>query len=297
MIVQQVAEQIPEPGFYVIGVLDILDQSRRLAEHTNCPSDSPAHQRRLERNLRETVGTVHRFRQRFHQQFNTRDEIFEEEERKVPEDERDAYRAALAPTLVRWGLSDTYFVAVPFQPGSGHMGAMAAFASVHRLLQTITITWLTFLAERVPSRGGIELGLAAQMHERDVYGQALLAAHHLESVVAQWPRVVVGERLVAALEDTQQDPDPTFEGAAMFATRCRSMLMESADANMEVDLLGGGMWSNDRHRRAFGLVFARAHAYVRDQLSEHQATRNTKLIGRYEKLLRYFDSRAPAWHG
>ena len=205
-MMQQVAEQIREPRPYVIGVLDILDQSRRLGEHVNFPPDTPADQQRLERNLRATVGTVDRFRQRFHQQFNTREEAFDEEELQVPEDERDALRAALAPTLVRWGMSDTYFVAVPLQPGSGHIGAMATFASVYRLLQTITITWLTFLAERVPSRGGVELGLAAQMRENDVYGQALLAAHHLESVVAQWPRVVVGETLVGALEDTRQDP-------------------------------------------------------------------------------------------
>ena len=294
-MMQQVGEQVSGPRLYVIGVLDILGQSRRLRECVNFPPVTEADAQRVERNLRETVGTVDRFRQLFQLQFETRQQTFDEDLLEIPEPERATLRAALAPTLVSWGMSDTYCVAVPLQPGSGHIGAMATFASVYRLLQATAVTWLVSLADGVPFRGGVELGMAAQMRENDVYGQALIHAYHLESEVAQWSRIVVGETLVVALEGVRQNRDPRFQGAAMFADRCRSMLRRGIDGNTEIDLLDG-VWSNAGHRQAFREVFGRAHDYVREQLREHQAAENTTLISRYQTLLAYFNDRATAWH-
>ena len=191
-------------------------------------------------------------------------------------------------------MSDAYCVAVPVVAGSGATGVMATFADVRRLLEVVTTAWLVSLAEGAPFRGGVEIGLAAQMRENDVYGQALIEAYRLESEVAQWPRIVLGEELVGALQDARQDPDVALQGAAMFAAQCWSMLRQDGDGNTEIDLLGG-VWSTAERRRSFRDVFARAHNNVRGQLSEAQEAGCTTLISRYETLLAYFNERAPVW--
>ena len=56
----------------------------------------------------------------------------------------------------------------------------------------------------------------------DVYGAALAEAYRLESEVAGGPRIVLGEQLVAWLQDARWDPD--VEGAARVARDCCSLL-------------------------------------------------------------------------
>jgi hypothetical protein len=50
-----------------------------------------------------------------------------------------------------------------------------------------------------PIRGGIELGLAMDIDNDDIYGPALARAYTLESKVAQYPRIVIGEELILYL--------------------------------------------------------------------------------------------------
>ena len=291
---QQMAEHDFSVGFYVIGVFDILGQKRRLLRPMEFPPATDDERRRVRRNLEETVVPVDRLRQLFQRQFNERKQSFEEDVAHVPERERAAFRAALASSIVSWGFSDTYCVAIPLEAGTGATGAMAAMADVRRSLEVAAATWLVSLNENTPIRGGMEIGTAARMRENDVYGVALLEAHRLEAEVAERPRVVMGEQLVAALQDVQRDPDVNYQGAARFATDCTSMLRQDSDGRTVLDVLGGS-WATPEHRRRFRDVFARAHDNVHRQLHEHQATGNRKLISRYEALLLYFADHAASW--
>jgi len=282
-------------GFYVIGVFDILGQSRKLRSPMGFSPETKVAEQAMIRNLRATAGAVDQFRQLFRRQFTQRQQTFEQDAAAVPEAQRATFRAALAPRILTWGMSDTQCVAVPLEAGSGAVGAMATFADVRRSLQVVALTWLVSLAEGVPFRGGIELGSAVRMRENDIYGKALIDAYHLESKVAKWPRIVVGETLVGALRDASQDPDVAFRGAAMFAEQCCSMLRQDVDGHTAVDVLADGVWSTLEHRRSLRNEFVRAHSNVRSQLRSHQEAGCTKLISRYGTLLAYFDEYAPIW--
>lgn len=183
-------------GFYVIGVFDILGQSRKLRAPVDLPPTTEVDEQAMAHSLKTTAGAVDRFRRLFQRQFTQRKQTFEDDAAEVPESQRATFRAALAPRILTWGMSDTQCVAVPLEAGSGAIGAMAALADVRRSLQVVALTWLVSLAEGTPFRGGVELGYAVQMRENDIYGKALIDAYHLESRVAKWPRIAVGEKLV-----------------------------------------------------------------------------------------------------
>ena len=75
---QQTQEQdAPEVGYYVIGVLDILGQSRKLFQPTSFPLTTADEEQRVVRNLTEAVAAVDRFRNLFQLSFHERQRAFE----------------------------------------------------------------------------------------------------------------------------------------------------------------------------------------------------------------------------
>ena len=282
--------------FYVIGVFDILGQSRKLLRPMTFPAATTEEAQRIRSNLEETVIAVDRFRQLFQQQFDARRSAFDDDAAQLPEPERAAFTAALASNIVSWGISDAYCVAIPIEAGSGAPGAMAAMADVRRALEVAAAMWLISLSFGDPVRGGIEIGTAATMRENDIYGAALVEAYRLESEVAGGPRIVVGEQLVAALREAAQDPDANYRGAARYAANCLSMLRQDVDDKTAVDVLGGS-WATPARRQLLQNVFARAHDNAQRQLQEHQEKGCRKLVSRYETLLAYFAEHAASWQG
>ena len=277
-------------GHYVIGVFDILGQSRKLLQPIHFPPGSSERQQIVD-NLRDTAGAVLRLRELFEQQFDALAEC-EVAERVASQSHqakgRTATRATEVSKIVSWGISDAYVVAVPLAAAS----QPSALTNVYLSLGAAAQVWLASLASGTPIRGGVELGTAVTMGENEVYGQALAAAYRIESRVAQGPRIVIGERLIRFLRDVRIHSGPP--GIADRATQCFSLLREDVDNEMAIDGLGDVM-ANVGDPSLRRKVFARAHAYVRGQLTSHLQVGDADLVSRYEALLAYFDDRAPVW--
>ena len=283
-------------GFYVVGAFDMLGQSRKLLRPMEFPPTTDDEARNVARNLTETAVAVDQFRQLFRQQFASRRGEFDRAVTEMPPALRDGFRAALAPSLESWGVSDTCFVAVPIVAGSGATGATATMADVRRLLETAAAVWLLSLATGHSIRGGVEIGTAVKMRENDVYGAALVEAHCLESKVAQGSRLVIGEQLCGALQGARRDRDVRFQGAAKFATDCCSLLKQDLDGKTVIDVLGSWVSANNRWRHPLIRdALPRAHDHARRELDSHRRAGDDKLIRRYETLLADFDEHAPRW--
>jgi hypothetical protein len=67
--------------------------------------------------------------------------------------------------------------------------------AVYALLQSCAGVFLACLSQGFICRGGIEVGIAGEFFQNEIYGPALYQAHRLESVEAQYPRIVVGLEL------------------------------------------------------------------------------------------------------
>ena len=67
--------------------------------------------------------------------------------------------------------------------------------------------WLNFfVAVGVPIRGGVEVGLGVEMFEHEYYGRVLVDAYLIESTAADYPRVLVGPRLLNYLAALERGP-------------------------------------------------------------------------------------------
>ena len=132
------------------------------------------------------------------------------------------------------------------------------------------------------------------MREKDVYGEVLVDVYNLESKVAEWPRIVVGERLFNKLHDAEKEPFENFEWAIGIAEECRSMLTRDKDGTIMIDVLGAWMDGHRSSRRTLTRNKVRdAHRHVRDELRKHENACDKKLIPRYRTLVAYFDQHVP----
>ena len=112
-------------GFYMIGVFDVLGQSRKLREQTVVPTDDvPAERQRIVDNLKETAGVVIGFRRLFKDYFEAAAQNTNLAN-LLPAPQRAEMRAALSSDVIRWGVSDSIFVAVPLA-GTRHRAARVA---------------------------------------------------------------------------------------------------------------------------------------------------------------------------
>lgn len=281
-------------GYYMVGVFDVLGQSRKLrAQAGALPCSDPAELQRLVANLQDTAGVVLGFRRGFRKFFVSaalptgRTDV-------LPEPQRSEMLAAVDSRLLLWGVSDTVFVAAPVDL-ERHPAAVAGDV-FHSLLAAATM-WLAGLSTNNPVRGGMEIGTGIDVEHGEIYGQGLEAAYRLESQVALGPRIVVGPKCVGYLEDVRRGESTAIRHkmAANIAALCLSMLRRDADGCTVVDGLGQAMLHQSRDVPDLHDWFSQAHDNVRTQYRSFRAAGNAKLASRYEALCSYFDERAPDW--
>lgn len=147
------------------------------------------------------------------------------------------------------------------------------------------------LARHHPVRGAIDVAWGVELPVSGLYGPVVANAYELESKVAQYPRIVVGQRVVDFLEARLADTsDDAFTMAnRVMAGLCRGMLFKDVDGCWIVHYLGEAFKVSvtDTHHRYF---HDKARAFIFEQLEEHRKSQNDKLAVRYSQLLNYFDA-------
>ena len=147
------------------------------------------------------------------------------------------------------------------------------------------------LATKQPVRGAIDIAWGVELHPGELYGPVVARAYELESEVAQYPRIVVGTRIVEFLQahraNLEQDPFSRLNHR--LADLCLNMLVQDADGFWVLHYLGDTFqWSVTHENHHF--LYEKAKTYVLEQAEYHRKSLNTKLAFRYSHLLDYFNA-------
>lgn len=282
---------------HLVGFFDVLGQSSKLRQLTRLP-ESEAQRDEVIRILKSTVGVVLGVRGMFKDFFDAFAGSTEFA-KALPTPERELLMNATDAKVVYRGISDSFIVTVclaetglPPAPVNGVYRAFVAAAGM----------WLLALSIGHPIRGGIDVGMAIDIGDNEVYGPVLDNAYRLESSVAGGPRIVVGDGCIDYLRFVQGRPqtDVHAKVASAIASWCLWMLRRDHDGLVTLDPLGDRMLQISRTIPGTpGANIADrvtpAHDMVRLQLADAQRQGDTKLTFRYLQLLRYFDQRAPHW--
>ena len=96
------------------------------------------------------------------------------------------------------------------------------------------------LAAHHPLRAGLDVGVGTRLSTGEVYGSALERAYFLESNLAKYPRILVGDGLLEYLDwVSAQAPRSDFgQLAVLTAQKCRRFVCEDNDGRSMLDFLG-----------------------------------------------------------
>jgi hypothetical protein len=214
----------------------------------------------------------------------------------IPEKHREAFTKVQKIDVKSQGFSDTVVIYVSLNtdttkaPINGVFSALAACAS----------TFLLSMAAGHVCRGGIEIGIASEFYEGEIYGPALLEAYYLESEVAQYPRIVIGDQVINYLADMKRAEglDPFTKLNNQMADICFSLFARDIDGNVLLDYLGEGFKKHmvpDGFHDDLKVIPKMAYEFVEKEFEKWRKERNTKLSLRYNHLLNYLSARLPLW--
>jgi hypothetical protein len=150
--------------------------------------------------------------------------------------------------------------------------------------------FLQGMAKRWPLRGAIEVGVGTDLFPGEVYGPVLLAAHHLESALASYPRVIIGPELIRMLDWRRRlsANDPNTATERRFVELAWSLVTKDDDDEYVLNYL------SDTLRELAGPGFAStvgvALSFAVAQKQHHLLSGDAALAAKYNRLLRFFAS-------
>jgi len=278
---------------HVVCILDFLGQRNRLAEWANLDMDNPHVPQPA---IKKTAGTILAFQEHV----DTFLEEFEKASRNegpvqaLSPEKQDVLIRSKDCRLGRQQFSDTFVFYAPTTNSRGDVSAQA----IYRILTACCMTMIVSLAAKAPVRGSICVGLGVELDDHNFYGPALAEAYHIESELAQWPRVLVSKSAAGFINflKNQEGSDDLTKIMRSLGHLCASMICQDYDGQLMVDFLGKGIpdiWNGETSEVASTVNLI--YAFVRSEADRFRKDENAKLALRYHLLEQYIESRLPLW--
>ncbi len=281
--------------YYFVANIDALGQSIRLLELNSIPI-TPQDEEEAVSVLSDTAGFIMKLRRSFTHFYTEHRNAFPS---TYPLDSlSDTYKALAQETVNQEPLissfSDTIIIAVPLDAAFDHALSISGILAA---LYAICGTYLAALGEGRPIRCGIDVGVAIELptDAHEVYGEAIVKAHRLESNFALYPRVVIGNSLYDYIDSVQHlTSTGDYTGvASRLAEVCKSIITKDHNHFYILDVIGAGIRS-DTSVEIESLV-QKAYEFVVQAHTDFTAKNNLLLASRYGSLRNYFESRLELW--
>ncbi len=271
-------------GHYLVAFVDLLGQRERLRRLSALPSEAGGPEyAEFVQVVKDTVGAVHDLQNTAYEFFSS----FTKNEKSVQLNVLPDLGKLSNAEIKFQHFSDGLVIYIPlrtdedYSPLRGVYGALAACG----------VLCLLGLAKKRPVRIGISIGIAAELHENELYGKAIADAYELESYVAQYPRVVLSEEVVTYLDSYAHakctKSDLECQITAKTAEASLNMLARDFDGRAIVNYLGE-CFRNHLMDGVDDMVYIHAKSFIDEQLKRHQLAQNSKLAFRYTMLHGYF---------
>ena len=280
-------------GGHVVGLFDVLGQQEILRSWKRPNQDDPSASETLRAQLRQTAGVIRTFRSGFRSAFNSFARGHSQLRDSLPADKQTVWDSLSNHPLKLFGFSDTVVAHVAVET-TRHK---APTRGVYGLFAATALMQLGQLARGFPIRGGIDLEVGFEIDEDEIYGPALIRAYALESEIAQYPRVVIGDELMGWLRaNAAADATDVEKVNKAIAERTLSEFVAmDVDDRPIIDFLGLGIRSMVSYEIPVAAEVKKAVDFVSGALDRFRQKRDMKLAMRYLMLSEYFQQRLNDW--
>lgn len=267
-------------GHYLVAFVDLLGQRERLRKLNALPKDEDGPEYlEFVQIVKDTIGAVDDLQESASKFFSA----YTHYEKNSPLDIFPGLQKINTTEIKFQNFSDGLVIYVPlrldehYSPSKGVYGALVALGGL----------CLLGLAKKRPVRIGVSIGVAAELRENELYGKAVADAYELESIFAQYPRVLVSDEVLNYLTGyaSMKCDDGNLEHhlTKKLADASISMLARDFDGRVIINYLGDFF----RKHLMVGIsdvVYDHAKIFVDEQLRKHQDAQDTKLAFRYSIL-------------
>ena len=282
-----------EVKFWAVAFLDVLGMRDALRRMDFDPHAGLPNAERLVAAMNESMGAMERFKDFW--------DSFEQgqQKAKAPPLNRsvslatvELFRQWRQVQLKHQQLGDALVLYSPLHEAADN----SPVRGLYLLFAACATLFLGQLARGSAIRGGIELGAGVEHKTGGLYSAALVKAFDLESKVAKYPRIVIGDTVKKYLDWIKSRHQSIRQKADAGAAEAIQQLIcvDPDDGQMIVDYLGRGFRDQIAKDHAETLV-RHAHQFVREQVSHWKKLECAKLENRYRKLSSYFERRMYLW--
>jgi hypothetical protein len=177
-----------------------------------------------------------------------------------------------------------------------------------RLPNTYAVAWLAAVASRImvvsllanlPLRGCMTISTGCEVNDTpELFGHVMVRAHHVESKVANWPRIVIDYRYKKLLDDAEHDramsADEYTQTVTRVALQASKLICMDTDKTHIIDWLGKvaleHLYKKPIDKRE---TFAGIRKTIANQLELAKDDKEIKV--KYLKLLDYVNKRDRKW--
>lgn len=268
-------------GWYMVAFLDVQgqrDKFRRLRVPT-----TDAEVQAVGEVVLQTAGFVDSLRDQLREEFRDLEERVSKSW---------GLRVSLQPKFT--GFSDSLVVSIPLW----NVDDLTSITKIYSVLSAACNAMTMCFSKGHALRGGMEIGLASELENGEVYGTALLEAYLLESCEAEYPRIVIGGELWKFLSigvnECASSKTPELKRICDLIEKSVAFTCADADGKRILDYLGE-FAKSIALPGATRSVIEPAYKFV---VAEHErwiANGDAKLGSRYALLRKYFESRLPLW--
>ncbi|TYB30583.1 MAG: hypothetical protein FXF47_08490 [Candidatus Mcinerneyibacterium aminivorans] len=265
---------------YLVGYFDVLGQKKKLKKLDLLPSNDPKKKEKVEKYIKETVKVVNGFQEDFIKKF------------KGLEENRDPILKRIFPDLkIDFQRFTDGIVAYSNMRLDKHPNH---FDILYRFLYAACAQILIQLYHGHPIRGGIDIGLGMNVEKSGIYGSCVVHAYELESQVAGYPRIVIGNYLIHYLNDILNKIASTDKSKSIqrWAEKCNKFIHKDKDGNYICHYLGEEFLSyfiKEDEEVSENPLINKAYKFVKNEYEKFNQKNNQKLSKRYEKLKDYFE--------
>jgi len=289
-----------ETSNYAVTYIDVLGQRDRLKQFPKVLLDKES-LASLDEHIKGTYVRVCKVRDTFKDYF----EGHENRPRNYPmynalsDRQKAEFKKLEGGKLSFQHFSDTIVFYAPLKNVEGELN----IRPILLMLSASALSMLINLSRKIPIRGSIEIGAATNWPDFGIYGSALYSTYDLESKVALYPRIVVGDELIKYLSRWIgiDKGDPVSKFNKELATRCFSIICEDEDGRPIVDFLSQNLpklFERSIQDEPFQVLkdkVAQGFEFVKQQHEHFKNKKDSDLAFRYALLKEYYLARLDNW--
>ena len=274
-------------GHYLVAFIDVLGQRDILRTLNYLPSNQEEYDKfvRTIKNSFGAIDGIRKWHENFFEAMNQPPSYWN----NLSEDQRTQFRSYKRSVLKTIWFSDTALMYTPIQSSDEHIPINSLYG---------TLVWggsvmLMSLAASRPVRGGIDIGVGAEMYDGEIYGQCVVSAYDLESNIAQYPRIVVGQNTIEYLRSrlNSNEGSKMVQYEKRLAETCLSLITVDSDGNHIIDYAGSTFRSLTEAHPTEPELLPKALLFVQNQITYFERIGEHKLLQRYKRLLNYLTHR------